>query len=227
MTQMTFLRPAFIALSLASLTLGACRHHEMPVQPTSRMAPIKVAESIERLELYSRSSGMELSARDEFAVMQFLSDYGSRGSGPIYINRPSGAHGSVGVAQTDRVLRGLMARAGLSPSSAQSGEYHSRPGAPAPVVVSYRTLRTIVPDCSRLPDLSLTATNAATSNFGCYASANLAAMVVDPRQLIDPPTIDTPNAQRRQVIYDKYIQGEPTGATRPSGQAVSSQSTGG
>jgi len=43
-------------------------------------------------------------------------------------------------------------------------------------------------------------------------SANLAAMITDPRQLLEPYAAGRPNAQRRQVIYDKYIQGEPTAA---------------
>lgn len=223
----TFIQPALIALSLASLALGACRHNGIPTQPTMNKNPIEVAESVERLELYSRPSGMELSARDEYAVMQFLRAYGQSGSGPIYINRPSGHQGAVGVAQTDRILRGLMAQAGLNPSSAQSGEYQSYPGAPAPVVVSYRTLKTIVPRCPGLTDLSLTADNAVTPGFGCFASANLAAMVANPRQLVDPKAIDTPNAQRRQVVYDRYINGEATGSARPSGQQISSQSSGG
>lgn len=227
MKREMMIKPALVALCLASLTLGACRHHDAPMQATQRMNPIKVAESVERLELYSRPTGMELSARDEYAVVQFLSEYSRSGSGPIYINRPSGHQGGIGVAQTDRILRGLMARAGLNPAAAQSGEYMTPPGAPAPVVVSYRTLKTIVPDCSHLSDMSLTANNAVTPGFGCFASANLAAMVSDPRQLIDPQSIDTPNAQRRQVVYDKYINGEATGASRPADQQISSQNVGG
>lgn len=227
MMQKTMIKPALIVLGLGSLTLGACRHHDIPAQPTIHMNPIKVAESVERLELYSRPNGMELSARDEYAVVQFLSEYGRSGSGPIYINRPSGHQGGIGVAQTDRVLRGLMARAGLNPGSAQSGEYHTPPGAPAPVVVSYRTLKTIIPDCSSMSDISLTANNAVTPGFGCFASANLAAMVASPRQLVDPRPIDTPNAQRRQVVYDKYINGEATASSRPADQQISSQSASG
>ena len=37
-------------------------------------------------------------------------------------------------------------------------------------------------------------------------------MVTDPRQLLEPYAPGTPNAQRRQVIYDRYIEGQPTAA---------------
>jgi len=45
-------------------------------------------------------------------------------------------------------------------------------------------------------------------------------MVTDPRQLLEPYAGGQPNAQRRQVIYDKYIQGESTAATVNPDQRV-------
>jgi len=46
----------------AILGLSACAAPSMSFQPTSLRNPIKVAESIERLELYTRPNGLELSA---------------------------------------------------------------------------------------------------------------------------------------------------------------------
>jgi len=57
--------------------------------------------------------------------------------------------------------------------------------------------------------------------FGCFQSANLAAMVTDPRQLLEPYAAGTPNPQRRQVIYDKYINGETTAAEVNERQSLS------
>ncbi|GLQ19952.1 CpaD family pilus assembly lipoprotein [Algimonas porphyrae] len=218
---------ALTLMVAAPLLLAGCLQGSNIHQPTHRLNPVKVAESVERLELYARPNGLELSARDEFAVQTFLRSYTAEGSGPIYINRPANALTGQGVIQTDALLTRLMAASAIRPDAVQSGEYYSRPGDPAPVVLSYRTLKAISQDCSRLGDLSQTYGNGVTPEFGCFASANLAAMISDPRQLIEPYASDTPNAQRRQVVYDRYIQGSSTASERPEGQSVSSQEAGG
>ena len=215
------------AAALASLGgLSACQSYaNSGAVPVHRLNPVQVSETVERLELYARPDGLVLSARDEAAVANFMRDYAASGSGALHINRPSTGGG--GVAQTDQMLNAAMRQAGLAPSAVQYGQFPARPGLPAPVVVSYRTLRTVPQNCNRLPDLTDTRFNSPASSFGCFASANLSAMVSDPYQLLEPRTPDTPNAQRRQVIYDAYIKGEATAAAKPPGQAQSSQNAGG
>jgi pilus assembly protein CpaD len=223
-----FLKTSSLALALAApALLSGCLQGGTLSEPTHRLHPVKVAESVERLELYARPNGLELSTRDEYAVSTFLQAYAAQGSGPIYINRPAAAAHTQGVRQTDALIDRLMSRNGIRQGSAQSGTYYSRPGDPAPVVISYRTLRAVSQDCSAQSDLSVTHRNSVTPEFGCFASANLAAMITDPRQLIEPYAMGAPNAQRRQVVYDKYIEGVSTASERPEGQQQSSQDGGG
>lgn len=196
----------------ATLGLSACATPTESFAPSHIRNAANVAESIERLELYSRPNGMELSARDKLAVAQFLDGFARSGNGNLYINRPSSAAAGLGTQQAEAVVRGLMAQGGLNPAAVQTGQYASRPGAPAPVIVSYRTLRVIPQDCREMGSLTDTYSNQPRANFGCFQSANLAAMVTDPRQLLEPYATGQPNAQRRQVVYDKYIKGEPTAA---------------
>lgn len=194
----------------ATIGLSACAVPSQTHAPTHLRNTVNVAESIERLELYTRPNGMELSARDKLAVAQFLDGYARSGDGALYINRPASAISGLGTKQAEAVIRGLMVQGGLNPNSVQTGQYMSKPGAPAPVVVSYRTLRAIPQNCAELGSLSNTYSNQPHGNFGCFQSANLAAMISDPRQLLEPYASGLPNAQRRQAIYDKYIEGEPT-----------------
>jgi pilus assembly protein CpaD len=223
-----FFKTSSLVLALAApVMLSACLQGGTLPEPTNRLHPVKVAESVERLELYARPNGLELSQRDEYAVSTFLEAYAAQGSGPIYINRPAAAQNTQGVQQTNALLDRLMSRNGIRPGSAQSGTYYSRPGDPAPVVISYRTLRAVPQDCSAQSDLSVTHRNSVAPGFGCFASANLAAMITDPRQLIEPYTTQAPNAQRRQVVYDRYINGQSTASERPEGQMQSSQEAGG
>ena len=214
------------ALLLGASLLGACSSYSQS-QPTSRLYPVTVAESTERLELYSRPDGLSLSARDHSAVAQFVQTYAMNGTGPIFINRPAGYENGLGIQATDRLLKTVMAEVGLPPGAVEVGQYHARPGDPAPVVVSYKTLRTVPQDCHGSYDQFDLRSNGVHDGFGCFASANMAAMISDPRQLIAPLPGGVPNAQRRQVIYDRYIQGQSTAADRPAGQIQSSQNTGG
>ena len=197
---------------ISGLGLSACATPIETFPPTTLRNSINVAESIERLELYTRPNGLELSARDELAVAQFLDGYAKSGEGALYINRPANAVSSLGTQQAEAVILGLMAQGGLNPNAIQTGQYPSRLGAPAPVIISYRTLRAIPQDCGSLGNLTNNYGNQPHGSFGCFQSANIAAMITDPRQLLEPYALGQPNAQRRQVVYDQYIQGNPTAA---------------
>ncbi len=210
---------SIVSLAVIAMLVPACAtQYSQPLPPITMRNPITIAESIERLELYTRPDGLELSARDKLAVAQFLDGYRDNGSGPLFINRPSAQAGSAGTQQAEAVIRGLMRNGGLNPASLQGGEYQSSPNAPAPVVVSYRILKAIPDNCRKSTSVTQPFTNKAPENFGCFQSANIAAMIGDPRQLLEPYALGASDAQRRQVVYDRYIQGELTGAQFPSRQ---------
>jgi len=215
----TLLNITLVGAALTALT--ACSTPSASTGPTVFNNPVQVAESIERLELYTRPNGLELSARDQVAVSQFLQSYGRRGNGPLYINFPNGSGAGLGTQQAQAVIRQSLAGIGLGGASVQTGQYQTAQGSPAPVVVSYRTLKTVPQDCRQQGDTTDTFANQPYSNFGCFHSANLAAMIGNPRQLLEPYDMTIPDSQRRQVIYDKYIQGENPASTQPDRQQVS------
>ena len=219
----TSTRLAALAATLAAPVLfaGCLQGPDLP--PTALRNQVTVAESLERLELYPRRDGMTLSARDRSAMAQFLSAYGQGGSGPILIHSPEGA--GAGVAAAESEVKMAMASVGLAGAPLRSESYPARGGQPAPVVVSYRRLKTIIPDCSqRLQDLRVTGRNTTSPDWGCAHTANIAAMVADPEQFLGPYPLGAPNAARRMAIYDKYIEGTNTGAPIPPGQKQSSSS---
>ena len=208
-------------ISAAMTVLAACSTPSASTGPSVFNNKIQVAESIERLELYTRPNGLELSARDKVAVSQFLQSYGRRGNGPLYINVPNGSGAGLGTQQAQAVIRQSLAGIGLGGASVQTGQYQTANGSPAPVVVSYRTLKTVPQDCRQQGDITDIYANQPYDSFGCFHSANLAAMIGDPRQLLTPYEMTIPNSQRRQTIYDKYIQGENPASTQPDRQQVS------
>lgn len=150
----------------------------------------------------------------------FLSAYGKYGDGPLYINVPSQAN--PGTAQTQHLVRNLMAQMGMSGAPIQEGQYQSAPYSPSPVVVSYRRLKTLPQDCTIRGAMQYTRNNQPYSQFGCSASANLAAMIDDPRQLLAPREMGPPDMRRRMTVYDKYIKGESPASQQPARQETSS-----
>lgn len=206
--------------SLTAVTLAACSTPSASTGPSVFNNKIQVAESIERLELYTRPNGLELSARDQAAVNQFLQSYRQSGNGPLYLNIPSNAASGLGVQQAHDVIRQNLRSLGLGSAAMQTGQYQASHGSPAPVVVSYRTLKTIPADCRQLGDTMDTYANQPYDSFGCFHSANLAAMIGDPRQLLEPYELTIPDSQRRQTVYDNYIEGQPTATPQPDRQQV-------
>lgn len=214
----------FATLSLVALAATACAKpvHNADRVPTIARQQIKVAESVERLELYPNAQGMSLAPRDAYAMRAFLSSYARDGDGPIYINTP--LTGGPGTQSAAAQVREVMASLGMGGSPVKQGRYPSVPGAPAPVIVSYRKLTTLVPDCRVSTNLTYTHLNEPSSDWGCAHAANIAAMVADPNQFLEPYPLGEPDAMRRMDVYDKYITGEDTSATRPANQNVTSQS---
>ena len=209
------------SLVVVGLLFSACALPEPSYPANSLRNSIQIAETVERLELYSRPNGMELSVRDQQAVTQFLQAYGQHGDGPLYVNIPSIS--SNGIHQTQAMVTQMVGNLGMR-GTIQSGQYQVGGAGPAPVIVSYRRLKSVPVDCSQsMSSLASTYNNQAYGGYGCAQTANLAAMIQDPRQLIEPYPTTLPNTQRRMTVYDRYIQGENPASELPDRQAISAQ----
>lgn len=206
---------------LAALLISACTTYYPSHEPTPLRNKITVAETVERLELYAQSSGLNLSARDEDAVTDFVHLYGQYGQGPMYINVPGNASSGVGAQQAKTSITARLQNMGIPSSAVQMGQYASQQGSPAPVVVSFRRLTTAPIDCQQGSGLTSTSTNQPYNNFGCSQTANLAAMVDNPRQFLAPYDFAPSTMIRRSSVIDGYATGAATSTPRPDGQVVS------
>ncbi len=200
------------------LAMAGCATPIDSEPPIYMKHPIQISESIERLELYSRPDGMSLSARDSEAVAGFLSGYARFGDGPLHMNYP--AQTNSGVLQTRSVVQNIMGQIGMGGAPIQEGQYQSMPNAPAPVVISYRRLKALPKNCGLTSNLSRTYNNQPWREFGCSQSANLAAMVQDYRQFLEPYPMGSPDMRRRMTVYDKYIKGESPASQLPPNQSI-------
>lgn len=216
-SKLTGLGIAVIAVSV----LSACAPSMQTLPSYEQVHKLTVAETVERMELYVRPQGMNLSARDRSAMQGFVNLYANQGDGGFYLNVPSNAAGAPGMRQAQAEIQNLLMRSGLSSAPIQSGQYNVPPNAPAPLVLSFRRLAMQPINCALDGNLARTANNQVYYNFGCAQQSNFAAMIGDPQQLIAPYARTAPNATRRTIGFDAYVEGEDPSSELPERQSVS------
>jgi pilus assembly protein CpaD len=202
----------------AITTLGACAASMPTILPPDQNYKVTVAETGVRMELYVRPQGLNLSARDRAAMQSFVALYGAKGNGGFYLNVPSNTAGAPGMRQAQAEIQNILVSSGLAGAPLQTGQYPVAPNAPAPLVLSFRRLGIMPIPCGVGGDLSRTSNNQAYANFGCAQQSNFAAMIGDPRQLIEPYTVTPPNGARRTDGFDKYVKGQDPASIQPSRQ---------
>lgn len=84
----------------------------------------------------------------------------------------------------------------------------------APVKVGYLRHEASIPKCGQWENLTATRDNGPYENFGCAVTANMAAQIANPEDLIRPRESTPASAQRRDTVLDKYRRGELTSSAR-------------
>jgi pilus assembly protein CpaD len=172
----------FVAMSSA---LAACSNGELALDDTYvplthyERFPIEVTTGPVRMEVSSRRGTLQSSQIN--AISGFSRSAGS-GSSRITILRPSAGGASGKVA---RQVYQVLVQSGISPSMISQKTY---PGsAKGPVQLTYIRSIAVTKECGDWSsDMADTSSNEPYSNFGCATQNNIAAMVVNPNDLVVP-----------------------------------------
>jgi len=126
-------------------------------------------------------------------------------------------------ARTVAEIRRMVERRAVPRSRVRMVNYYPRnPRVSSPVIISYRRNAAIVHKCGDWPESSAkTYTNRPSWSFGCATQNNLAAMIANPRDLIEPRRSTPADAQRRDTVFAKYRTGDVTTATRGASETGS------
>lgn len=195
--------------ALLSACAGAAGTGPVPLTPTSRFA-LQVEPGVDRVAFAVREAG--LSDNQTRALHDMVNRFALEGAPVLRVEAPSGQD----VVASDMAWRvkGALEAAGVPPHQVQVATYIA-PDPRAPVLVGFDTVRAAVPQCgTSWTSLSRTGANAGYANFGCAVSANLAAQIADPRDIVRPRTMEAGSAARRAVVFDRYAAGEQTAAAR-------------
>lgn len=197
------------------------KHFPISVEPQMTSIGVRIDPGLQRLD-----------PSEVARVQAFAAKWKERGQGVVTVSAPQGSpnqrSGEAALMQTVSIL----SRSGVPGHMISRTAYPASemPGEP-PVTLSFLSLSAVTADCSALgwPDnLGMTSRNTAWSNFGCATQSNLAAMVSNPRDLVEPKPMGDADTMRRLKVIEVYRKGEATQTGRKSDEsgAVSTVSKG-
>lgn len=224
------IRP-FTCAVVALLAIGAsgCRHGELGapqvagwslVDPAQRH-PILVSQQPRSIDISVAPHARRLSPRQRADVLDFVhrARASDAGNSRLVIQVPGGGDNEIAAMDTASEIRRIMSDNGFAASSITVEAYNGG-RLNAPVRVSYLTYVADAPSCGHWPtNLADQRDNANYHNFGCASQRNLAAMIANPADLIGPRTEGERLSDRRDVVFDKYVKGDHTGADKPNDKA--------
>ena len=221
---MTLTRTLLVAaaFSLAALCLAACANDPKAPGPSRaanavnplELFPLKAEAETDKIALALHEAG--LSPAQTAAVKQFAARREKVSGGVITLSLPHGAADAAQAARTADFVQALLAVEG---APAQRTSYESA-DPKAPLLVSFQYEQAEIAKCGKdWNDLTKTGDNQVYGNFGCAVTANMAAQIANPNDLIRPRSEDAPDAERRMTVLDKYRAGKVTAADEPQAKA--------
>ena len=205
---------------LATFALGACATDEVENKPAPATAltpterfPIEVREHPEELRLASHIQG--LSANQTAALDAFIGHWSGVQGGDVLVKSPSNGGDPQAIYRTTVDARDYLLAHGVDPARVRIVGYDAGGDRAAPVVLGYAAYVAKGPKCGQdWENLTATKDNREYNNFGCAVSANLAAEIANPGDLLQPRTMEPADAARRQTVLDRYRQGQTTSSAK-------------
>jgi pilus assembly protein CpaD len=217
-------RHARLLLIGLALAAGACKHdpvitNTVPVDYRSRH-PILVAERPHSIDILIGAGRGGLTATQRAQVAAFGSSWRREGNGYLQVNVPKGTRNERAANATVREITSILHSVGVPQKAIAVRPYRPEQAFDVPPIrLAFPVMSAEVRNCGLWPDdLGPTSdpkywSNEPYSNFGCATQRNLAAMVAEPADLLQPRAETPPSAARRQTVMEKYRQGTDTATT--------------
>ena len=176
------------------------------------------------IELFIGRNRGGLTPTQRAEVMAFAHTWKREATGGLVVEVPVGTPNARAAADTVPEVRSILLGAtGLPPNAVQMLAYHpDNPVKLATIRIKYPKMVAEAGPCGLWPD-DLGPSVANTEyfsnkpywNLGCATQRNLAAMVADPADLVQPRGEGPAYTGRRTVVLDKYRKGESTATVYP------------
>ncbi|MCC7253618.1 CpaD family pilus assembly protein [Hyphomicrobium sp.] len=224
-------RAALIALAAVTATgTAGCRHDVTAPQVAgwsmvdqSQRHPIIVSQEPQTMQVQVAAASRGLTPRQRAEVLEFAdrSRASDAGNSRLIIQAPGGSANEIAAMHAVGEIRQILGDMGFAESSIAVEAYHAESRSNAPVRVSYMRYVAEAPVCGYWPtNLANQRDNGNYPNFGCANQRNLAVMVANPADLIGPRTESDRPSERRDVVWNNYTKGKPTGAEKGEDEKV-------
>jgi pilus assembly protein CpaD len=177
--------------------------------------PIVLKESPSAVELFIGNRRGTLTASQRAEVLAFAQDWRRNSTGGVLIDVPSGTPNERSAASALQEVRSILAGAGVPAEAvATRPNTASDPRKLATMRLHYPKVTANAGPCGLWPyDLGPTyerehIENRQYYNLGCASQRNLAAMVDNPTDLVQPRAETPSHTGRRTVALEKYRKGE-------------------
>lgn len=185
--------------------------------------PIAVKEGDRTVQLFIGRGRSTLTAEQRAEILAFAHTWRREATGGIIIDVPTGTENEMAASQAVKEARSILAAAGVPNHGVVVRPYATPPGKLATVRLNYPRMTAEAGPCGLWPhDLGPTMDTSYNQNrpywnLGCANQRNLAAMVDNPADLVQPRAETAAYEGRRSVALDKYRKGEnPSGTYSPS-----------
>jgi pilus assembly protein CpaD len=228
------------ALAGLSVALGACTNTTAEVVTASipddyRLRhPISIQEAYRSVVIFVGHARGGLSASQRADVMGLAQIWVREGTGAIVADVPVDTPNARAAASSFREIRALLAAGGVPPRGIALRHYHPDDlGTVAPIRLSYPRIAAVAGPCGQWPeDLGPSildngySENKPYYNFGCAYQRNMAAMIDNPSDVVQPRSETPAYTARRTEGFEKYRRGNPTATDYPDTEKAKLSDTG-
>jgi len=211
-------------LIAVSLSMGACTHTSINDEVTASIPtdyrqrhPIAIQEADHSVVVFVGNGRGGLTSTQRADVIAFGRDWLREGTGSIIAEVPADTPNARAAGDSIREIQALLAANGVPPRGIVVKGY--RPADPrsfAAIRLIYPKVAAVAGPCGLWPeDIGPSIKNKGYLenkpywNFGCANQRNLAAMVENPSDLVQPRPETPPYTARRATTFDTYRTTKP------------------
>ena len=214
------------AAAALAATLAGCytaRDTLGDVPPDYRLRhPIALQEGNRAIELFIGANRGGLNASQRADVLAFAHVWRREATGGVLIDTPSGTPNERAAGETLHEIQSILVAAGVPAGAIAVRPYRPvNPAKLAGIRIAYPRITAQAGPCGMWPndigpyDVAAYDSNRPYWNFGCAGQRNLAAMVDNPADLVQPRGETAAYTARRTIVLDKYRKGEGSATNYP------------
>jgi pilus assembly protein CpaD len=223
-----------------AVVLGACTHTGDDVTTASipddyrQRHPIVVQEANRSVVIFVGHGRGGLSADQRTDVMGLAQTWLHEATGPITADVPVDTSNAAAAADAFREVQSLLSAAGVPPRGITIHRYHpDDPRQMATIRLNYPRMSAVAGPCGLWPEDTGPSIknksyieNKDYYNYGCAYQRNMAAMIDNPADLVQPRPETPAYTARRTEGFEKYRKGTTTTTNYPEADKAKLSDTG-